>query len=140
MTESQTSQQPVALWFRYCLSIAAIYNLFGAISFAPPVYYQVAESLGLPKEATPFCLWTIASWILIFGFGYAWLAVKPKPEYLFIAVAAACKLAIAIWFIIFWLTGDLPLISLFAGLGDLSFAAIFMFWLLQTSKNQISAS
>jgi hypothetical protein len=47
------------------LVITAIFNLFGAISFAPPVYYPMADSLGLPKDIMPFGLWVIASWILI---------------------------------------------------------------------------
>jgi hypothetical protein len=79
----------------------------------------------------PFGLWVIASWILIFGVGYAWLSVQPKPENLFVAVAAACKVAIAIFFFIFWSTGELPLISLFTGCVDFLFAIIFIFWLFQ---------
>ncbi|HAX79849.1 MAG TPA: hypothetical protein DCY88_29440 [Cyanobacteria bacterium UBA11372] len=132
MTESPAYHQPVARWFRYCLLIAAIFNLFGAISFAPPVYYAIADPLGFPKEGSSFGLWVISSWILIFGIGYAWLFIKPKPEKVFIAVAAGCKIAIATFFFIFWLTSDLPLISLFAGGGDLIFAIIFIFWIVQT--------
>ncbi|OKH50502.1 hypothetical protein NIES2101_19440 [Calothrix sp. HK-06] len=75
---------------------AAIFNLFGAINFAPPVYYWVGDTVELPQDASPFGLWVIASWIFLFGVGYAWLALKPKPERLFIAVAASCKLALTI--------------------------------------------
>ena len=134
MTESPAYQQPVARWFRYCLLITAIFNLFGAISFAPPVYYSMADTLGFPTEGNPFGLWVISAWILIFGLGYAWLFIKPKPETVFIAVAAGCKIAIALLFFIFWFAGDLPLISLFAGGGDLIFAILFIVWLWQTKK------
>lgn len=134
MPESPVSHQPMTVWFRYCLLTTAVFNLFGAISFAPPVYYQMADTLGLPKDTVPFGLWVIASWIFIFGVGYAWLSVQNKPENLFIAVAAACKVTIAIFFFIFWSTGDLPLISLFAGCGDFLFAIIFILWLFQTRQ------
>lgn len=133
MTESPAQKQPVATWFRYCLLVTAIFNLFGTISFLPPVYYPMVNILGLP-EATPFGLWVIASWIFIFGAGYAWMFVTAKPERLFVGVAAACKITIALCFCIFWLTGDFPLISLFVGCSDFLLAGIFIFWLLQSDR------
>ncbi|HEY9877423.1 MAG TPA: hypothetical protein V6D29_03150 [Leptolyngbyaceae cyanobacterium] len=132
MANSSKSYQPIATWFRYCLAITAIFNGFGAVSFAPPIYYSAANSLGLPNYVTPFPLWVLASWIFIFGVAYAWLAITAKPEYLFVAVAAACKVAIALFFFVFWLTGDLPPIVLFAASGDLLFAVIFIFWISRT--------
>lgn len=134
MPESPVSHQPIPRLFRYCLVITALFNLFGSISFAPPVYYQMADILGLPKDTIPFGLWVISSWILIFGIGYAWLAIHPKPEHLFVAVAAACKVAIAIFFFIFWSTGELPLVALLTGCGDLLFAVVFIVWLFQTRQ------
>ncbi|MEC4887783.1 MAG: hypothetical protein SAL70_41695 [Scytonema sp. PMC 1070.18] len=135
MITSPTDSQPVATWFRYCLLFTAIFNLFGAISFAPPVYNWVVNPLGLVNGTSPFSLWVIAFWILIFGVVYAWLAIKSQPEKLFIAVAAACKMASAILFFIYWFTGDLPLSSLFAGSGDFIFAILFIFWLFQTRQS-----
>ncbi|MCU0571107.1 MAG: hypothetical protein MUF49_31650 [Oculatellaceae cyanobacterium Prado106] len=44
---SQSIQAPIATWFRACLAIAALFNLCGALSFAPPLYNLVAPSLGL---------------------------------------------------------------------------------------------
>ncbi|TWH40034.1 hypothetical protein [Dulcicalothrix desertica] len=129
-------EQSISTWFRYCLMAAAIFNLFGAISFAPPVYYRVGDTVKLPQDASPFGLWVIASWIFLFGVGYAWLALKPKPERLFIAVAASCKLALTILFVVFCSTGYLPSICLFAGLGDFIFAMAFIFWLFQTYQKQ----
>ncbi|HEY9737460.1 MAG TPA: hypothetical protein V6D06_14300 [Trichocoleus sp.] len=125
---------PIATWFRYCLLITAVFNLFGALSFAPPIYYSTAEALGLPINVAPFSLWVIASWIFIFGVGYAWLFFNPKREPLFIAVAAACKIAIAFFFFIFWALGDLPLVSVLVGCADLLFGLIFILWLLQTRQ------
>ncbi|WP_427160421.1 hypothetical protein ACQFX9_01685 [Aliinostoc sp. HNIBRCY26] len=130
MTTSPVNQKPVATWFRYCLFLTTIFNLFGAIRFAPPVYYG-ANTVELPKDAI-FVHWVIASWIFILGAGYAWLAITAKPEKFFIAVAAACKIAIAILFFIFWFQGDLSFTFLLAGCGDLFFAFAFIFWLWQT--------
>ncbi|MEA5566734.1 MULTISPECIES: hypothetical protein [unclassified Anabaena] len=132
MNKSPVNQQPVAKWFRYCLLLTAIFNLFGAIRFAPPVYYP-ADTVILPKDAI-FVHWVIASWILILGVSYAWLAIKAKVENFFIAVAAAFKIAIAILFFAFCFRGDLPLTFLFGGFGDLFFAFAFIFWLFQTQQ------
>lgn len=132
MTKSPVNHQPIATWFRYCLLLTTIFNLFGVIRFAPPVYYP-ADTVGLPKDAI-FVHWVIASWILILGLSYAWLAITAKPEKFFIAIAAACKIAIAILFFIFCARGDLPLTFLFGGFGDLFFACAFIFWLFQTQQ------
>ncbi|HEY9877979.1 MAG TPA: hypothetical protein V6D29_05960 [Leptolyngbyaceae cyanobacterium] len=138
MSQLLNGCQPIATWFRYCLSATAIFNLFGAISFAPPIYYRTADSLGFPKYESPFLLWVLASWILIFGLAYAWLAIKAKPEYLFVAVAAACKVAIALFLIGFYLSGDLPAISLFAAAGDLLFALIFIIWIFLSQRQRLN--
>lgn len=139
MAESFLYPPPIAVWFRYCLAITSVFNGLGAISFAPPVYRSIAGILGLTGEVSDFSLWVIASWILIFGVGYAWLAIKAKPEKLFIAIAAACKIAIAFLFFYYWFIGELPPFALVAGLGDLVFAVIFIFWLFsnQTSSRTI---
>jgi hypothetical protein len=128
----QSVKTPIAIWFRVCLAIAALFNFCGALSFAPPLYDSVAPSLGLPTQVSSFGFWVLATWILIFGIAYAWLALNPQPQTLFVAVAAACKMAIAIFFFVFWFIGDLPIIALLAGSGDLLLGIAFIVWLLQS--------
>jgi hypothetical protein len=123
---------PIATWFRVCLAIAALFNVCGAFSFAPPLYDSIASLLGLPTQISPFGFWVLATWILIFGIAYAWLAFNPQRQTLFVAVAAACKMAIAIFFFIFWFIGDLPIIAILTGSGDLLLGIAFIVWLLQT--------
>jgi hypothetical protein len=121
-------------WFRYLLAATALLNLGGAIAFVPPIHSS-AESSGMPS-AHPFYLWTLSSWILIFGVGYFWMALTAKPERLFIAAAAAAKLAIAVLLFAFWRVGDLPLMALFVGCADLFFAIAFIYWLFRTAEKQ----
>lgn len=135
MTPSAQSNRLVAPWFRRCLLIAAGFNGLGAAFFAPPVYDRSVDVLGLPPDTMPFALWTIASWIAIFGLGYGWMALRAKPEPLFIAVAAACKLSIATIFVVFWQLGSLPAIVPLSGLGDVLFAIAFLVWLQQTRSS-----
>ncbi|HLP91080.1 MAG TPA: hypothetical protein VK184_21170 [Nostocaceae cyanobacterium] len=115
-------------WFRYCLFTTAIMNLLGAVVFALPIFGQ-GDIFKLPGNTHPFYLSIISAWILIFGISYFWLALSAKPERFYIAIVAACKLAISLIFLTFWLTGDLPLLTASAGVGDLFFALIFMYWL-----------
>jgi hypothetical protein len=117
-------------WFRYCLFTTAIMNLMGAVVFVLPVFGQ-GDIFKLPQNVHPFYLLIISAWILIFGISYLWLALSAKPERFYIAIVAACKLAIASIFLIFWFTGDLPLITASAGGGDLFFGLIFIYWLFQ---------
>ncbi len=117
-------------WFRFLLLATALLNLVGAIAFAPPISGS-GEISGLP-QTHPFYLWTLSSWILLFGVAYFWLAITAKPERLFIAVAAAAKLAIAVLIFAFWMVGDLPSTMMFAGCGDLFFAIAFIYWLFRT--------
>ncbi|MBD2156852.1 hypothetical protein [Leptolyngbya sp. FACHB-16] len=119
-------------WFRYCLYAAAFMNVMGSLAFIFPLVTQ-SNPLSMP-EAHPLYLGTLSSWILIFGIAYAWMAFMQKPERLFIAVAAACKVAIAILFFVFWLAGDLSFLAASVGLGDLSFAIAFIYWLRQFNR------
>ncbi|MFB2891331.1 hypothetical protein ACE1CI_00135 [Aerosakkonemataceae cyanobacterium BLCC-F50] len=123
----------MANWFRFTLLATAIMNFVGAVVFALPIYGK-GEIFGLPQNAHPLYLSIVSSWILIFGLGYIWMAVSAKPDRLFIAVAATCKLAIAFSFFTFWLMGDLPLLTVSAGSGDLLFAIVFIYWLLPTKR------
>jgi hypothetical protein len=117
-------------WFRYTLFATTIMNFTGAIVFALPIFGR-GDIFKLPENAHPLYLSIISAWIFIFGVAYLWLALTAKPERFYIAVVTVCKLAIAFFFFIFWLTGDLPLLTASAGVGDLLFALIFIYWLLQ---------
>ncbi len=119
-------------WFRYCLASALVFNLFGVVSFAPPIYYRAAASLGFPTDISPFGFWVLAAWILWFGLGYGWLAIYPRREVVFIAVAAACKITLGICLIGFWATGYLPNLALMPAGGDFAYAIAFILWLLNS--------
>ncbi|MBD2345607.1 hypothetical protein H6G18_15820 [Anabaena subtropica FACHB-260] len=120
-------------WFRYVLISTAIFNLFGAVIFALPIFGQEKLS-ALPQNTHPLYLWIISSWIFILGVAYLWLAFADKPEPLFIAVAAAAKLAIALIFFTFWMLGELKFSFVLSGCVDLFYAMVFIYWLLQTSQ------
>ncbi|MDZ8186398.1 MAG: hypothetical protein RMX96_16300 [Nostoc sp. ChiSLP02] len=118
-------------WFRYLLISTAIFNFFGAVIFALPIFGQ-QELSGLPENSHPFYLWVISSWIFLLGVGYLWLAFSPKPERLFVAVAAGMKLTIALLFFAFWMLGELKSNFILAGCGDLFFGIGFIYWLFKT--------
>jgi hypothetical protein len=116
-------------WFRIALFTTGIINLFGGLTFAPPIRFG-REMFKFP-DAHPVYLWIFAVWIFAFGVCYLWLAVKQTREWLFIVIAAVGKLSFFGLFAIFWLVGSLPFLAVLGVTGDLIFGSIFAYWAIR---------
>ncbi len=117
---------------KWVLLVTAAMNMFGAILFVPFVPF-FREFYGLPSAVHPLYLWIIASWIFFFGLCYLWLGITERHEPLFLVIAAAGKISFSVLIIIYWISGDVPVIAAAGSLLDLLFGLFFLFNLRQTN-------
>lgn len=121
--------KPLERWMQWTLVLTAIYNVFGVLLFIP-IFTFGRRLIGLPG-AHPFYLWLVTIWIGSFAILYVWLAVSRRRDRAFIMIAAIGKFAFFSLNMIFWLTGDFPVIAPVVSCGDLITAALFWWWLWQ---------
>jgi hypothetical protein len=114
-------------WLRAALFASVPLNVVGAISFAPP-FTAARHMVGLP-DAAPFYLWTIAAWILLFGYGYLRLGMSGRADRTFLAVAAGGKASFGALMLAGALAGQLHWLAGVGALPDLVLAAAFAAWL-----------
>lgn len=117
-------------WMRWTLVLTAIYNVFGVLLFFPLMSFG-RRLIGLP-DAAPFYLWLVTIWIGSFAVMYVWLAATRRPDRAFLIIAVTGKFAFWSLNVIFWLTGQFPVIAPLVALGDLITAILFAWWLWQT--------
>ena len=117
-------------WMRWTLVLTAIYNVFGVLLFFPLLSIG-RRLIGLP-DAHPFYLWLVTIWIGSFAVIYVWVAVTGRPDRAFLIIAVVGKFAFWSLNLIFWLTGDFPVIAPVVALGDLITAILFAWWLWKT--------
>jgi hypothetical protein len=121
-------------WFRLVLFATAAMNIVGSFSFIP-ANRAGREMFGLP-EPHPVYLWILACWIFAFGVCYLWMAMKRRREWLFIAIGAIGKLSFAALLAIYWLSSEFSLRTALAGVGDLIFGCLFVWWLIKNYNDK----
>jgi len=129
--------EPVALppWMRVALFATAVMNLAAAAAFRPAAAI-LRTSAGLPADAPPIYLRTVALFVGLFGLGYLYAAMKGRGERLFIALSAVGKLGFVLLLVAGWLEGSLPLRAPVLAAPDLFFSLLFFYW-LRTSRDRI---
>lgn len=124
------SSETLPLSMRRILAATAVMNIAGAPAFSP-LGQGLRAAFGIP-EAHVLWLWTVGTWIFLFGVGYAVMAATARADRTFLGVAAAGKASFG--GLLAWMaaTGELPMAAALAGLPDLVFAFLFLRWLLAT--------
>lgn len=126
-------------WLRIAMLATAAMNLLGAITFLPAAG-ALRELGGLPVEAHPLYLTTIAVFIFVFGAMYLWVGLTGRADRQFIAIAAAGKLcffAVLLWY---GITGAISPQAALSGVGDLVFGSLFLYWLLRGADPKLERS
>jgi hypothetical protein len=118
---------------RTALYATAVMNLAAAISFLPGAAALRAQ-VGLPAEAPPVYLLTVALFVGLFGVGYFWAAYTARGERIFITMAALGKLGFFSLLVWYWMEGSLPLRAPVLGSADLVFSMLFFAWLFSESN------
>ena len=73
----------------------------------------------------------LAFMVALFGGAYAWLARAPRIDRPMVTLAALGKTGFFVVVCAAWLLGEAPGRVVLAAIGDLVFAAIFAWWLLE---------
>lgn len=120
------------LLLRRALSAAAVFNVGGAVLFGFPAS-GLGPVLGLPAEVPLTYRVFVALFVLLFAGAYAWLAAQPAMNRPFVLFGAIGKLAAFAAMLVLCLLGEVPVLSVVVGSGDLLFAGLFV-WCLSTTK------
>lgn len=127
------ANRPLEPWMKIALYATAAMNIIGSFTFIP-YFASLRAQFKLP-DAHPLYLWILAAWILAFGFCYLWMAISSRRDRIFITIGAVGKLSFFAIIAAFVAAGDLPVLTLGAGSGDLLFGIIFLVWLAR-SRNE----
>lgn len=127
---------PFPPWMRTALFATAAMNL-GAATLFLPVGLPVRAMLGLPGDAHPLYLATIALFVALFGVGYLWAALANRAERVFVGMAGLGKLAFVALLCGYWIAGAIPVLPVLAAAGDVVFGAMFVFWVATTPARDL---
>jgi hypothetical protein len=120
-------------WMRRALLATAVMNVFAAGAFLPSAG-AIRALAGLPDDAHPFYLATIAMFVLLFGLGYLWSGATGHADRLFIAIAAIGKISFFVLLVGFWSVGQLSPRAPLLGSADLFFGVLFVIWLSRSGS------
>ena len=115
-------------WMRVALFATAAMNIAAAAGFLPAAAI-FRTTAGLPADAPPIYLRTVALFVGLFGLGYLYTAVRGRDERLFIAISAVGKLGFVALVLAGWAEGSLPLRAPVVAAPDLLFSLLFFYWL-----------
>ncbi len=104
------------------------FNLGGALSFAFPESF--GRLVGLPGSVPPVYTASLAFLVALFAATYAWLASQPRIDRPLVWFATLGKSGFFVVILALWIRGQASTTLLIGAAGDMTFAAIFMWWLL----------
>ena len=119
---------------RGALLVSAVYNVGGGLLFAFPSS-TLGQLAGLPTPVPAVYSTLLALFIVLFGGAYAWLARQPTIDRPLVALAAIGKSGVFVVVVTFWFLGDVPGRGVLAATGDLVFAGIFAWWLVNAQPS-----
>lgn len=117
-------------WMRAALLATAAVNVLGAAAFFPGADALRAR-VGMPETGHPLYVGTVGIFILSFGLAYLYAGASGRADRLFIAVAAGGKIAFSGFLVWLWTRQELAGLLAAAGLGDLGFGGLFLYWLIR---------
>jgi hypothetical protein len=121
-------------FIRCVLWATVVFNIGGALLFAFPAS-AIGQLAGLPAPVPGIYATLLAFFVLLFAGAYAWLALQTNIDRPMIAFAAIGKTGAFAIILIFWALGEAPARGVLAATGDLIFAGLFVYWLLNTRQS-----
>jgi hypothetical protein len=131
--EGESRLIPLPQWMRYALYATAVMNVMAAAALLPAAR-PVRVLAGLPEDAQPLYVATVAMFVFLFGLAYFWTAITGRSDRVFIALAAAGKFSFFALLLGFWAAGSLPARVPVLGSLDLFFSVLFARWLFSTAR------
>lgn len=117
---------------RKALLLTALFNLGAALAFAFP--QSIGQIVSLPV-APPVYTALTAAFIALFGGSYAWLALQASISGPLLMLGAIGKTAAFAIFLTLWLCGQVSLLLMLGGIGDLAFAMLFFAYLRSSADS-----
>jgi len=117
---------PRDLIMRRALAIGAVFNFAAAAMILFP--HSIGRFADVPLSAPRFYSWLLALFIALFGCVYAWLARRPVIDRPLVGLAIIGKTGVFLVALACLVTGDITARTFATAVGDLAFAAAFLWW------------
>jgi hypothetical protein len=115
------------LIMRRVLVVAAMFNFAAAAMILFP--QSIGRFADVPLSAPHFHSWLLALFIALFGGVYAWLSRRAVIDRPLIGMAVLGKTGVFLVALVCLATGDITARTFATAIGDLAFAAVFLWWL-----------
>lgn len=115
---------------RLSLWLSFQFNLGAAYVFAMPSSW-LGRLFGLPADVDLLYACMLALLVALFGFAYAWLALQANLNRPLLCLGAIGKTGVFLLALVLWYAGAVTPALLAAATGDLAFAVLWFYWLLQ---------
>jgi hypothetical protein len=117
---------------RVALVLSAFMNCAGAVAFLP--FVQAGRALLGLRDAPPFYLWILSTWVFAFGISYLHQGLTGKPDRGVIALGAVGKMSFACALVAASWDGPRAGTAVAAALPDVVLALCFLAWLGQRGR------
>ena len=110
--------------------VAAIYNW----AVTTPFFFAhkaIFGWMGMEPINHPLMLRSFLALAFVYGIGYYWVSRDVRTNRDLVRMGVLGKLAVFVLFFVAWITGEIPLLMVFPGVGDLIFAILFIGFLRQ---------
>jgi len=117
-------------YYKYLFIIAAIWNLMIGIPLLLGSFFGTSGFQALSLMYYQGFLLAV----LVFGIGYLMVGLDLENNHLVIILAVIAKALIFLIFLVYYISGDLPLYQMLVGVGDLIFSILFIEFLFNFKK------
>ena len=118
---------------RYSLWTTAPLNVVAAYMLAFPGS-ALGRLFDLPASVPGIYAGLVSFLVLMFGGVYAWLASRPEIDRPLLAIGAIGKGGVFVVTLCVWLAGASSGRTVLIGAGDLAFASLWAWWLIDTPR------
>jgi len=112
---------------RWVLRIGAAFNTLAMLMLLLPDSFGTLA--GIPASGSVFHTWLLALFVGLFGATYAWMSFQAEIVRPLLGLAAIGKTGVFFIALACWLRSDIPIATFCLAIADLSFAAVFFWWL-----------
>lgn len=118
---------------RVTLAASAPFNFVAAAALAFPTSSLAKMSGGEGVAVPPLYAYVLAYLVALFGVVYGWMAVQRVIYRPLVAISAVGKAGVFVIAAALWAAGDVSWKTVGVASGDLTFAAIWTWWLVRTA-------
>lgn len=117
-------------YIKRLLQVAAVFNFLAALSISFPD--SIGKAFEMPASGSPFYTYLLGLLLAMIGMVYLILSMEDSPNRNLILLAAFGKMSVFILATYCWTIQAISNQGFYLAFGDLTFAVLFVYWLVKT--------